>query len=137
MSTPQPAQPHSSADETLRAVLERHVEYRSDKRWKIFSWASSLNVGTLVASAFLEDLSRGGRFLIGGAILAVSAYALAWLIADRRAWRVAKDRLDQVDRELGIREHVAGLGKRPAWAPTYEITVVFLAVLAWLMLMVR
>lgn len=67
--------------ERARVSQESEVKYRTEKRWKIFSWASSLLMGSIAGSVALTKVELGcnERLLLCIAVIALTAYTILWL----------------------------------------------------------
>jgi hypothetical protein len=62
------------------------VAYRADKRFRIFSWASSLLIGTIAGQAFFGSapLAFPHRIFLGVTIITLAGFSLVWLRFNRR-----------------------------------------------------
>ena len=104
------------------------VAYRADKRFKIFSWASSLLFGTVAARAFFSanTMSQQEQWLLALTVLVLASYSMAWLHWNSRALKAAVQLMLELEARLNV--------VRPSGShepnSLYEFTVGLLALLA-------
>lgn len=104
-----------------REILAREIDYRREKRWRIFSWTSSI---LLAAIAGVIALTGKGfnfptwpnRMLSAVAILSVTIYALVWISLNRAQESSLERDMTRYDDDLQImpieKEHPFPLGYR-------------------------
>ena len=125
--------------ERARDAQEKEVEYRTEKRWKIFSWASTLLIGSIAGAVAVKeiDLGCGGRVLLCFAVLVLAVYTILWLDFNRRLLRAALNNLKAIDEELRTYESVKiEKATQPFWLRivSYGTTVILLAIVAIFMI---
>jgi hypothetical protein len=118
--------------ENARAAQKAQVEYRADKRWKIFSWVSSLLIGSIAGAAVARKrpLGRQARALTTGAVFVLALHAVIWLNYNGRTLSAARTNLERVDERLGTYDQVQLCPIPYKLGVGYEITVAVLALLA-------
>ena len=126
--------------ERARAAQEKEVEYRTEKRWKIFSWSSSLLIGSIAGAVALKKTYLGcpERILLCFAVIALATYTVFWLDFNRRSLHIALENLKAIDEKLATYEDI-DLKKTsiPLWLKfvSYGSTVGLLAAIAILMIL--
>ena len=127
--------------ERARAAQEKEVEYRSEKRWKIFSWSSSMLIGSIAGAVAVNNIDLGcpERILLCVAVLTLATYTVCWLYFNRHSLDDALDNLKVIDKKLATYKGI-DLKKRskPLWLKfvSYESTVGLLAAIAILMVLI-
>ena len=126
--------------ETARAAQASEVGYRTEKRWKIFSWASSLLFGSIAGSVALTKVQLGcsERILLCVAVLVLSAYTILWLDFNQRSLRAALSNLEVIDKELNTYESIELVQENiPFWLRiiSYGTTVALLAMVTIIMIL--
>ena len=119
--------PNTNLELSRQACIDL-VAYRADKRFKIFSWASSLLFGTVAAQAFFSasTIPRQERWLLALTVLVLAAYAIAWLYWNSRALKAATRLMLEIEAKL----HVIRPSASHEPNSLYEFTVGLLALLA-------
>ena len=102
--------------------------YRAEKRFKIFSWASSLLFGTIAAQAFFSasSISDVERWLLAITVLVLSSFAIKWLRWNSLALKSAVSLLNEIESHLNVVRPDAS--HEPS--SLYEFAIGLLAVLA-------
>ena len=124
-----------------RAAFETELAHYLDKLWKVFSWASAILVSIIGG---VIALRLGGNPLT---LLIVDKIGLVFavVVLSFSAWRhlglilsfeiIARDKLDECDRELGISKYISITRGRPDRDPrskwfSYTATIALLALAA-------
>jgi hypothetical protein len=135
---------NDDAIKLARETLQKELTHYLDKLWKIFSWTSTILVsliGGVVAIKFRGQpatLSIGNKVGLVVAIVVLSVYATAQLDLLLSFETRARDRLQECDEKLGIREArptTSDVRNRPDTHPAskwfgYKMTVILLAIAA-------
>ncbi|HEX8161299.1 MAG TPA: hypothetical protein VF538_05475 [Pyrinomonadaceae bacterium] len=116
-------------------VLTKEIEYRRDKIWKIFSWVSTILIGTiggLVAVATKSD-NRGPdvlpcwphRILLLSAIGILTIYSILWITRNQRAQKAVSQEMES----YGVVRNIGEEGVKKYPIPTFGSrgTIVLLA----------
>jgi hypothetical protein len=90
-----------------REVLAKEIDYRREKRWRIFSWTSSILLAAL--GGVLALTGKGFHFpllphraLSAAAALFVSLYAFLWITMNRKEEKSLRVIMEKYDDDLGI-----------------------------------
>jgi hypothetical protein len=91
-------------------LQQKEMDYRREKRWRIFSWVSSLLVGSIAgAVAITADSTKTlptyphKTFMIA-AVLALAIYAILWEWHNRNAEANARTNMDKIEDSLKLYE---------------------------------
>jgi len=127
--------------EAAREAQEKAVVYRTEKRWKIFSWASSMLIGSIAGAVAVNkvDLPCEARILLCVAVIALTSYTVLWLDFNRRSLFSALANLQAIENKLGIYESIdINIVSQPFWLKivSYGVTVSLLAIIAILMILI-
>ena len=133
------ARAHHSEDDSFeklrfaRESIAKEVDYRRDKQWRIFSWTTTLLLGSIAGMVTISGdkgfyLSWPLRVAASCAILTITAYACLWLDQNLADERKAMKALKCCDERLNI-THITSpeLGPRRFG---YAETLVLLAIAA-------
>lgn len=125
--------------ERARGIEEGEAERRSEKRWRIFSWSSSLLIGGIAGAGVLkeDDVTCTNRLLLAGAVMVLAAYTVSWLWFNWLALSTARDNIQLIHEKLGTyKEFRPNPLNRPKCLSilSYEATVVLLAGVAILII---
>ncbi|MUG99591.1 hypothetical protein F7734_47850 [Scytonema sp. UIC 10036] len=94
--------------ELAKDSIDKKIEYINVKMWNIFSWSSSLLIGSIAGAVVLkrENLGVLNRILLCIAVIALAANAFAWLKSTYHILNAARKLLQAVDDELGIYKQI-------------------------------
>ncbi len=94
-------------------LQQKEVDYRREKRWRIFSWASSLLVGSIAgAVAITADNTKvlpiypHKTFMIV-AVLTLAVYAIIWIRYNGIAETNARKNLHEIEKHLQLYDGLA------------------------------
>jgi len=126
--------------ERARAAQEEEVAYRNEKRWKIFSWSSSLLIGSIAGAVAVKkiDLGYPERILLCFAVITLAGYTMLWLNFNRHLLDNAEEKVKRIDKELGTYEGLDFEEESiPLWLEivSYGTTVALLAAISILMIL--
>ena len=126
--------------ERARTAQEKAVVYRSGKRWKIFSWSSSMLIGSIAGAVAIEtnSLDCATRIVLCFAVIILAAYTIFWLDINRRHLDSAKLNLKAIDDKLATYSAVNIQDATiPKWLKmmSYELTITLLAIISILMIL--
>lgn len=122
--------PDLDAVKISHGLMVQMAYVREDKRWKIFSWASSLLIASIAGQAFFADnISPRDKNFLGAAILVLSLYSIIWLAIHGVYLQRVIERVAEYSQELGV--EMPPFPRFQLFA--YEVTVILLGVLAILM----
>jgi hypothetical protein len=134
------AQETNSADfdrqKFAHEMLRKEIEYRRDKAWKIFSWASTILLGAIggvVAIASKSELILPWfphRTLLIVAIVVLSIYSCLWLRQNLNIEHSVSVKIKGYEVALGIRKEDEEYKKRPRFG--YVVTLILLTLAALL-----
>ncbi len=88
------------------------LDYRRDKRWKIFSWASSLLLGGIaVVNAITIDSNKQlplfpHKVSLITAIIVLAAYAITWMYHNGKREDIAWENMRQLDDKLNLYQEI-------------------------------
>lgn len=104
------------------------AKYRADKRFKIFSWSSSLLFGTIAARTFFsfDSISNVERWLLAATVVVLSSFSIAWLRWNSLCLKSAVSLLNEIESRLNVERPDAS--QEPS--SLYEIAVLLLTLLA-------
>ena len=101
-----------------RAIKQKEADHRREKRWRIFSWASSLLLGS-IAGAVAITANRAKslpwipyRVSLVFAVLVLAAYAILWTAYNGKILEQTWERIKEIDRQLGIYQEEEPPSKR-------------------------
>jgi hypothetical protein len=90
-----------------REVLAKEIDYRREKRWRIFSWTSSILLAAL--GGVLALTGKGFYFPLwphrafsAAAVFFVSLYAFMWITMNRQGEKSLRVIMEKYDNDLGI-----------------------------------
>ena len=94
--------------ELAKTSLENKINYVNEKIWKIFSWSSSLLIGSIAGAVILKKVELGvfDRILLTIAVCVLTANAYGWIESTNRILKLTRDTLKSVDEQLGTYEKV-------------------------------
>jgi hypothetical protein len=126
--------------ERARSAQEREVAYRNEKRWKIFSWSSSLLIGSIAGAVAIKNINLGipERILLCFAVIALASYTVLWLNFNRHLLDNAEKKVKKIDEELGTYNGIDFEEVSiPLWLKvvSYGSTVALLTAIAILMIL--
>ena len=126
--------------ERARADQEKEVAYRNEKIWKIFSWSSSLLVGSIAGAVAVGEIELAyfERFLICITVTALAVYTILWLRLNKKLCQNAEKKVKTIDDELGTYKDFnfnKGPKKEEYKHITFELTVALLAAISILMIL--
>jgi hypothetical protein len=74
-----------------REQLSKEIQYRRDREWQIFSWASSVLIAIIGGSAALSGVGRGitygHKLWLAGGVAALTFWACIWFFIHSRQER--------------------------------------------------
>ncbi len=119
-------------------MLRKELESCRDKAWKVFSWTSTILLGTiggLVAVTGKPDSSTPAslpcwphRTLLLAAILVLAFYASLWVRQNLKAEEDVLKRIEPFEVEIGIRGKQGTIYGKPWFG--YRLTIALLAIAA-------
>ena len=122
-----------------RATVLSEITFRTEKLWRIFSWASAILValtgGIIALRTDEKDLTLWPRVFLVASIAILAAYAILWLNQNLKLERAARDALESHDSALRIQAYnkdIGGALPRPDHKKIlgYQLTVFLLAAAA-------
>lgn len=98
-----------------RDILQHELDYRRERRHRIFVWASQILVAIIggVIAAGLQPgpgMAVGARALASAVAVGLAGYAAAWWWRQREAGRVLHEKINDLDRQLQVSVPAAGGG---------------------------
>jgi len=123
-----------------RAAVVSEIAFRTEKLWRIFSWASAILIGLTGGIIALRtggrDLTVWPRVFLAASVFSLATYTIFWLNQNLKLERSARDALENHDRALRIQaynEEIGGILPRPDEKKLlgYQLTVFVLATAAF------
>ena len=132
------AQDNSCKLQFARDAISKEVHYLREKEWRLFSWASSIQLGTIggvIALAGIHGfvLPPLHRLLLAAASLILALYAFLWIKELLKREEQTLDILGKYDGELSI-ESAGWSIKTPQIGYTWTILLLEIAVLLTVLL---
>jgi uncharacterized protein (DUF983 family) len=91
-----------------RKIKQAEADYRREKRWKIFSWTSSLLVGSIAGAVAITSSSNTAlplwphKLVLILAVLTLAAYAILWIRYNGIVLENAWNHVRELDAKLGV-----------------------------------
>src|SRR5688572_236109 len=110
-------QPDDELRILARAAVLSEITFRTEKLWRVFSWASAILValtGGILAlrtkTGGEEDLATWPRVFLAASVFFLATYTIFWLNQNLKLERAARDALESHDRALGIQAYNDEIG---------------------------
>jgi hypothetical protein len=128
-----------------RDIWQKEDEYLRDKDWRIFSWVSTVLLGSIGGALVLTkpnetQLDTRHRYAGIVAIVAITLYAIIWTLFNERRRQGIEKKVQAFHRAMGLNALVGSeLPKEPRWVSlilSYPVIIEILAgvaiVLLWI-----
>ena len=91
----------------FREILQHEIDFRRERRWGIFTWASTLLVAVIGGTVALQQqsgvaLGPGQKILLSAAVVILAGYSCIWWESHRRVGSAIRKQLFELDRSLGL-----------------------------------
>ncbi|MBT3339179.1 MAG: hypothetical protein HN855_03815 [Anaerolineae bacterium] len=96
-----------------RAIKQKEVDHRREKRWKIFSWTSSLLVGSIAGAVAITSKVADvlawwpHKILLVIAVLVLSAYSILWIRYNGVALKNVWGQVVELDHKLDLYDDIS------------------------------
>ena len=123
-----------------RAAVLSEITFRTEKLWRIFSWASAILIaltgGILALRTGGKDLGLWPRVFLAASVFFLATYTIFWLNQNLKLEGAARDALENHDKALRIQAYnddIGGAMPRPDRKKIlgYKLTVFLLAAAAF------
>lgn len=117
-------------------VLRKEIEASRDKAWKVFSWVSTVLLGTVGGLVAFASKSNSDtllscwphRFLLLASVIVLAVYASLWVRQNLKSEEYLLERVKEFEIRARIRKQEEKIYGKPWFG--YRLTIVLLAVAA-------